>query len=412
MTFENGMLLCLLVSMPVQLLSFVHHHNHLSMLTSEQSLGSSVSLALERQIIKEKEVDSRARHKMAYFGKVSVGSPPQEFSVVYDTGSGNLIIPGATCLDEACKSHKQYDVEKSKSAKRVNCDGSAAGEGGEADLLTITFGTGKITGQCIADEVCLRSACSTGNFLASTEESDQPFSAFTFDGVLGLALPKMAQGDAFSMMSLLKSGNALMNPVFSVFLSDSDREVSEVTFGAVKKEHMASDMFWVDVTGTVGYWEVNIADITIDGKPQNICKDCRVAVDTGTSQLAGPSSLIRQMTSLVGLKKDCSNIKKMPQLGFVIGDRILNLDPKDYIDQFSGECSVAFMELDIPPPTGPLFVFGIPFLQKYYTVYDQGNSRVGFAVANHKGRTPEVLATINATRTDMGSSFLARTRGA
>lgn len=356
----------------------------------------SHTISLEKKTRKVKSAS--AGHKMAYFGRVDIGTPRQGFSVVFDTGSGNLIVPGSDCDSHACQIHKRFAMKSSSTAKVVNCDGSAVRRGHYPDEITITFGTGSISGRCIHDQICIGSACTIGDFISSTDETSQPFAAFDFDGVLGLALPSMAQGGSFSFMERLSKAGSLRKPIFSVFLSDSSLETSEITFGEVKSEHMASDLFWVPVTGTAGYWEVRIEDITIDKARQGICKDCRVAVDTGTSQLAGPSALVEKMIGLLNVAPDCRNLDSLPELGFIIGEKILTLSPTQYVEKFGKSCSVALMKLDVPPPNGPLFVFGIPFLQKYYSVYDQDNSRVGFAVAKHAGETPPALLSMADAR--------------
>merc|ERR1719265_1553161 len=161
---------------------------------------------------------------------------------------------------------------------------------------------------------------------------------------------------------------------------------------------MASDLFWVPVSRNSGYWQVRIDDIAFDSKPQNLCEDCQVAVDTGTSQLAGPSDVIDHLRRLLDVKSDCSNFEHLPKLGFVIQGHVLNLQPTDYVDKSGSYCDVSLMNLDVPPPKGPLFVFGIPFLQKFFTVYDQPNQRVGFAIAKHEGQEPEKLVLLTPTR--------------
>jgi len=362
---------------------------------------SSVSVLLQKRVVRSESVQKHrhkqgAVHKTAYFGTVDIGTPGQSFEVVFDTGSGNLLVPATDCTSEACQQHAKFDEKASSTKVDVSCDGMA--EDWETlpaqDEVTITFGTGEVWGRCMQDNLCVGNVCNRGSFIAATYESRNPFKFFAFDGVLGLALPSMSQGPDFNLMSRLRDGLVLKSALFSVFLSDLDSERSEVTFGEWQTHHLASELFWVPVQRDSGYWEVQIEDITLNNVAQQICPGCFVAVDTGTSELAGPSDVIEQLTQRVGVQSNCGNFDSLPHLGFVVGSHILNLEPKDYIDRDAGNCDVAFMPLDVPPPQGPLFVFGIPFLQKFFTVYDDANRRIGFGVANHTNQDAATASTL------------------
>jgi hypothetical protein len=261
--------------------------------------------------------------------------------------------------------------------------------------MTVNFGTGRTTGRCVEDQICIGTVCYTGSFVAVTSESREPFASFDFDGVLGLALHHLSRGPQFSTLERLKDTERLHQSIYAVFLSsaESSVEVSEITFGSIKNSHMASDLHWVPVSRQTGYWEVKIDDITIDDRPQDLCANCYVAVDTGTSELAGPSPIIQKLAIMLNVQADCSNFHQLPRLGFLVKGQILNLEPKEYVDEATDSCEVSLMPLDVPPPRGPLFIFGIPFLEKFYTVYDNVNKQIGFAVAKHVSNvsTPPAL---------------------
>ncbi|KAJ2749172.1 Asp-domain-containing protein, partial [Coemansia nantahalensis] len=48
-----------------------------------------------------------------YYGVISVGSPGQNFTVTFDTGSANMWIPGVRCTSKACLQHNRYDHDLS-----------------------------------------------------------------------------------------------------------------------------------------------------------------------------------------------------------------------------------------------------------------------------------------------------------
>lgn len=359
----------------------------------EDAGSGLLSIELQRRSHSELSEEAQALAASAmlseYYGQLTIGTPPQSFQVIFDTGSGNLLIPHVKCDSQACKSHKSFDPKKSstavdiKSAKEPNTPFTS----GFRDVTSIIFGTGYLSGYLMRDNVCVGGGklCTQANFIAATKETTNPFNFLPFDGILGLSLPKMAEGPTFSLLNQLVQNRTMSKPVLGVFFGN-DGEKSEITFGGWRKELTASELQWRPVMPeSPGYWQILMDVIKIGDQPTDLCgkAGCRVAVDTGTNMLAAPSNVVEQFKKTLQVESKCNSLSTLPQLNFIVGPLTLSLDPKDYVRGSGSNCELAMMALDVPPPRGPLFIFGDPLLRKYYTVYDVQKNSVGFALAKH-----------------------------
>ncbi|CAH2221232.1 renin isoform X2 [Pelobates cultripes] len=278
-----------------------------------------------------------------YFGEIKIGSPPQTFKVVFDTGSANLWVPSRSCspLYSACVSHNQYDSSKSQTYIKN-------GTG-----FSIQYGSGGVKGFLSQDLVIVAEIPVIQVFAEATALPALPFIFARFDGVLGMGFPNQAIDGITPVFDQIVSEGVLEEEVFSVYYN-------RVSVGA--------DLLF--------------------------CKDgCLAAIDTGASYITGPAGSVSVLMKAIGATElaegqyivDCDKVSQLPDISFHMGGKKYTLKGPAYIlqqSQFGEEvCSVTFSALDIPPPTGPLWILGATFIGQYYTEFDRRNNRIGFATS-------------------------------
>jgi len=324
-------------------------------------------------------------HATQYYGSINVGTPPQSFNVIFDTGSGDFILPSKKCDDTPCTKHHLYAPEQSKTNMQIGWidePTTPLKEGDDRDVKTINFATGEATGEYSRDVVCLAKQCGLTDFITLSEESDDPFLTAPWDGIVGLALSisSAPQFNTFPQLYTTK-GQQMFSMYYAATEYGSKTRDGEVTFGAIKESRLGGPITWSPVS-VDGYWQIKIDDVLVDGKPSNLCDSktgCQAAVDSGSSLLLGPSMLIGALTKKLNIEDDCVNALSV---GFMIQGKKFELKPEEYLDKTKNGCWMAMSSVR-NTGRGPLIVLGYPFLRKFYSVFDYGEKRVGFALAKH-----------------------------
>lgn len=52
-----------------------------------------------------------------YYGEVQIGTPPQKFKLIFDTGSSNIWVPSVQCWSASCWTHNTYKSKLSSTYK-------------------------------------------------------------------------------------------------------------------------------------------------------------------------------------------------------------------------------------------------------------------------------------------------------
>lgn len=309
------------------------------------------------------------------YAEISLGTPPQKFKVVLDTGSSNLWVPSSSCSSIACYLHSTYDSSASSTFKKNGSD------------FDISYGSGSLSGFVSNDVMQLGDITVQGqDFAEATNEPGLAFAFGRFDGILGLAYDTISVNRIIPPFYNMVNQKLIDAPVFAFYLGNSNEE-SEATFGGIDRDRFEGDIQYIPLRRKA-YWEIDLDSVAYGDKVANT-EGTGVILDTGTSLNVIPSSLAEILNKEMGAKRglggqysiDCSKRDSLPDITFSLSGSNYTLSPEEYILEMSGSCISTFQGMDIPPPSGPLAILGDAFLRKYYSVYDLGKGAVGLALA-------------------------------
>jgi hypothetical protein len=221
-----------------------------------------------------------------YYSLIKVGTPPQKFKVIFDTGSSNLWIQSSICKTAGCIQHKGFDTSESSSFSKHYVTG-------KVPIFSIRYGTGKITGEFVEDIVDVAGIKIDRQVFGLTyREEGFAFQNVPFEGILGLSFPTVKLSHSVPYFENIIKNQLLAYNIFSLFLSESSN--SNIDFGSVEKRNMKTNFTYVEINSKT-YWEIGIKDILINDVSTGVCEDmvektgkCGVAIDSGTSLYAGP----------------------------------------------------------------------------------------------------------------------------
>jgi len=310
-----------------------------------------------------------------YIGNITIGTPPQTFRVVFDTGSSNLWIPSAPCSDAGCQGKLKYN------------HGASSTYVANGESISIQYGTGSMDGYLSQDSVGVSVLNVQNQVFGEATSLADFFAGQPMDGILGLAYPSIATDSVTPVFDNMISQQLVSKPIFSVFLdSTPDDTKSAIILGGVDSNYYQGDFTYVPVSAQ-NYWTVKLNGVAVGGKSV-ACSGffgCKAIIDTGTSLIVGPQSGINSILNGITIDPNCQGIESLPNITFKLDSHSFDIPPSVYVIKEETDSGVQCAPGLAGQELLPLWILGDTFIRNFYTVFDRGQNQVGFAQLKKQG---------------------------
>ncbi|KAJ7849363.1 family A1 protease [Mycena olivaceomarginata] len=325
-----------------------------------------------------------------YIATVGVGSPATSYDLLIDTGSSNTWIGAG----------KNYVVTSTSTQT--------------SSRVSVTYGSGSFSGTEYTDQVTLAPGLVIPKQSIGVASNSSGLDGT--DGILGLGPVDLTAGTLSTgepiptVTDNLFSQGTITGDLFAISFqpttTDEDANGS-IAFGGIDSTKFTGEIAYTPVTSTSPasqYWGI---DQSVTYGTTSILASTAGIVDTGSTLIHLATDAFNEYKDATGAVLDATTglltitatqYAALQNLNFIIGGVTYALTPNAQIWPRSlntaiggsaGSIYLVVIDLGSPSGQGLDFINGYAFLERFYSVHDTGNNRIGLAT------TPFTDATTN-----------------
>ncbi|KAF8167357.1 aspartic protease [Crassisporium funariophilum] len=360
--------------------NLVRHDQNRAKALKAKGAAKAAGLPIQSDAVINEQVDNQA---VTYIASVGVGSPATTYSLLIDTGSSNTWV-GAT----------QAYVKTSTSTQTTN-------------KVSVTYGSGSFSGTEFTDQVTIASGLVIPKQSIGVASTSTGFEGV--DGILGIG-PVDLTLDTLSPATntliptvtdnLFSAKTITANQIGISFEPTTTDEIlnGEITWGGTDSSKFTGSITFIPLTTTSPaseFWGINQS--VRYGASTSILATTAGIVDTGTTLvLLATNGFTKYRTATGGvldsttglLRITAAQFSNLQSLFFTTGGATFELTanaqlwPRSLNADIGGIASRIYLivnDLGSNSGEGLDFINGFGFLERFYSVFDTANKRVGFA---------------------------------
>ncbi|GMF22470.1 unnamed protein product [Phytophthora lilii] len=242
---------------------------------------------------------------MQFSGAVGVGSPPQHFQVIFDTGSSDIWLPDGSCAD--CAGSRRYRAAASRSHEPLG------------EPFRLEYGSGNASGRVVRERLLLAELALPRVAMGSASRTTKRLQRFQADGIVGLGLDALA---LVTKPGLLRADARLRRFSFYVNPLPGALPPAQLVFGgaddALPLAHAPPDaaVVWHHFPlvrypasrRAHGFWAIRLHRLAVGG--------FNSSADASSRQLAGSGEGIVAVSAAVAIVDSGTSLMLLPRRAF------------------------------------------------------------------------------------------------